>query len=305
MTSPRTVIPIALALSLGACRDAPDPPAAPPSVSRPEARETACPTQPNIDGAADNLVLTARLAGRPIRILVDTGASGASVSPELAESMRPIPGRTARFAGAEGRFRESPVYAVSGLDIGGTELGPFDAYRFAIAKETGADLAIGLEQLAPYVVDMDFSQGVFCLRSEPVDLGRAGQPIARGRDGQGDVIVSARFGEFTADRMIFDTGAGVSAVNEDLLSRLESERLPDAVVSVDAAGFRKRQYFVRVPQMCVLGACKARQILMPGADLSELTGYRVHGYVGLPFMRGLRVVLDFPRGQMALMEPAT
>jgi hypothetical protein len=51
----------------------------------------------NVVRAADHLIVTGRLDGKPVRILLDTGASAASVSTTLARDLRPIPGEKVRF----------------------------------------------------------------------------------------------------------------------------------------------------------------------------------------------------------------
>jgi hypothetical protein len=41
-------------------------------------------------------------------------------------------------------------------------------------------------------------------------------------------------------------------------------------------------------------------VLLPSDDLSALLGYPVHGIIGMTFLRGSRVYLDFPGQQIGL-----
>jgi hypothetical protein len=263
-----------------------------------------CPVTPNIDRESRILVVMGELEGKPVRVLIDTGASMAGVSPSLAENLKTVPGQRVKYAGAAGVFKESAVYSVSGLRLGGARLGPLHACTMKVFEEAPADLLIGRKQLSRYVVDIDLRSNVFCLHARDFDPGIRMNDMVYGvvNGNQEDILVTARIGTSEVRNMIWDTCAGVSTINETLLAGIPHTRLPDEVISVDGAGVRVQEYFVSVPRICVFGVCKDNQKLMPGEDLSQLVGYKVNGIIGLPFMRGSRILMDFPREKIAIMD---
>jgi hypothetical protein len=249
---------------------------------------------------AGNLLVRGRWQERNVVVLVDTGATGGSISPAMAQLNGRSPVGMTRFAGAAGQFRDAPVYPVDGLSLGGVDLGAFRAHESSSAGTH--DFSIGLAQLETWVATLDLGRESFCLGHDvPDDVPLAPMRLVVDASGRPtDIVVAARVAGVDFDRLELDTGAGVSTINEDLLPQVPHERLPDAVVSVDATGVEKREYFVRIADVCVLGNCEAEHVFMPGEDLSPLVGHTLHGIVGLPFFARHRLVLDFERRRIGL-----
>ena len=249
----------------------------------------------SIDPHADVLVVKGTLDGKPVRVLVDTGGSG-GLSPAFAKKLKPIPGKKARFAGASGQWRESPLYDVASLRIGDTEIPRFSAIVLPVREGAKYDLVIGLRELGKFVVDIDLDQNRFCLRDDAPTM--AMQTYQRKDDGV--IVIPAMLGERRFEHFIFDTGAGVTVLTDRLLPPIPHRKRPEKVISLDGSGVRQKQFFVEVDRICFFDRCKPKQIVMPDRDISELNGFPVDGILGMSFLKGYRITLDLPRGRIGI-----
>jgi hypothetical protein len=248
-----------------------------------------------IDPKADVLVVSGTLDGKPVRVFVDTGGSGA-VSPALAKRLKAIPGQKARFAGASGAWRESKIYEIGGLRIGEVAIAPFHAIASPVHQGVKYDLMIGLPELKSFVLDIDLAKNQFCLSQDAPTVATA--PYQRKADGV--IVVPAKLGARQFEHFIFDTGAGVTTMTERFLGEVAHRKRPEHVISVDGSGVRRKQFFVEVDEICAFGRCKPKQTVMPDQDLSELNGFPVDGILGMSFLKGSRITLDLPRGRIAI-----
>jgi len=265
----------------------------------PEALAAGC---ARIDPSFGNIVVTGHWRGREVPVLVDTGANQGSVAPSLATGLPERPGERVHFAGASGEIKEAAAYDIDGLAIGSVTLAKFAAHGDAIADGAGYGFSIGMEHLAPYIVDFDVDAGWFCLRDRLPDQPRLdAMTLATEHGGDKAISVDVEIGGVLVRSMILDTGAGISTINEDLLPSLRYRRLGAKGESLDGSGVRKDEYFVEVDGLCALGACAAHHVLMPGEDLSRLVGYPQRGILGVPFFRARRVILDFPHQRIGFI----
>jgi hypothetical protein len=255
-----------------------------------------------IDPSFGNLVVTGRWHGKELPVLVDTGSNQGSLAASQTAGLAARPGETVHFAGASGQAVEGKVYDIDGLAIGGASLAPFRAHTDAIGDDSGYAFSIGLEHLAPYVVDFDVDGGWFCLRQQlPAEVPLAPMVLAHEPTGGLAVMVDATIAGARVESLILDTGAAVSTINENLLAGFAHKALGAKEKSIDGSGVTQEEHFIQVASLCVLGACAERQVLMPGSDLTPLVGYKQLGIVGVPFFRGRRVILDFPRQRLAIV----
>jgi len=273
-------------------------PAAAPAPQAPRTNTCA-----RIDPSFSNIVVTGRWHGRDVPVLVDTGANQGSVAPSLATGLPERPGERVHFAGASGEIKDAASYDVDGLAIGDVTLAKFAAHGDAIADSQGYGFSIGMEHLAPYIVDFDVDAGYFCLRDRlPDQPPLAAMTLATEGHGSDKAIsLDVTIGGVPVPSMILDTGAGISTINEDLLPTLRYRKLGAKSESLDGSGVRKEEYFVEVDALCTLGACAARHVLMPGDDLSKLVGYTQRGIIGVPFFHSRHVILDFPHQKIGFV----
>jgi hypothetical protein len=258
----------------------------------------ACRGNALLDGNG-NLIVAGTWRDRPVRILVDTGANGGSVSAEIvAEAALPATGK-AKYASATGLFLDTTVHDAGELTIGGATL---SANHFIATATHGGeyDFAIGLDQLAAHAVVVDLARKSFCLAASPHELATLPMRVAGGEENR-DIVVSATFGERRLDNMILDTGAGVTCVNQGLMASIAHTELPERAQAIDGTGQVVELPLVTVPAMCVHDQCVSDHMVMPTEDLSSLVGHPVDGIVGLPFFEGHPLVLDFPASKIGIL----
>jgi predicted aspartyl protease len=266
-------------------------------VTQPTEPPSACAGNAVLDGQG-NLIVNGRWRDQPVRILVDTGANGGSISADLvAKHQLPVKGNAA-YASATGQFVNTTVHDGGPIEIGGATV---DAASFIsqAAHMDSYDLAIGLDQLEPHAMALDLANQSFCLVGSPHPL--AVEPMRVGGNAENrDIVVAATFGSVQLADMILDTGAGVTTVNDDLIAKLEHTELPERAQAIDGTGKMVELPLVTVPKMCVHGACAADHMVMPSPDLTPLVGHHVDGIVGLPFFADHVLVLDFPAKKLGI-----
>jgi hypothetical protein len=245
-----------------------------------------------------NLIVTGTWRDQPVKILVDTGANGGSISAELVDAAAlPVTGH-AKYASATGVFLDTTVHDAGELGIGGTTIAATGFFRTA-THGGRYDLSIGLDQLAAHAVVVDVAHHSFCLAASPHP--RATLPLRiAGNSENRDIVVGARFGDVELADMILDTGAGVTTVNQDLLGKLAYKELPEKAQAIDGTGRVVELPLVTVPKMCVHDRCVTDHMVMPSEDLSGLVGHHVDGIVGLPFFAEHVLVLDFPANKIGI-----
>ncbi len=256
-----------------------------------------------MDTSQDRLAVFGQWHGRDVRVLIDTGARNASVSAAIAATLSARPGERSRHAGASGRWVDGSRYDVDALSIGSQTLATLRATDDAQLDKGGFDFQLGLAELAPYVVDLVVPEGLFCLRRDlPAGLAAARLPLLRpATTGSPDDMLEATVAGTRFPSMVLDTGAGTSSINEVLLPTFPHRRLEEfRVTSVDATGVETERFFVEVQSLCVLEVCDDHPRLMPDSDISALVGHPQQGLVGMPFVRGHRVILDFIDGRVAV-----
>jgi len=259
----------------------------------------------SVDTSFNTVVIRGRWQDREVRILVDTGTTMGAISPSMARTLAARPGDTVFFGGTSGDVREAQVYDVEGLSVGKLALASFRAYEMTMPDDR-YDLLIGLDELASYVVDFDLEEGWFCLRDRLPDgirHDRMHPMVIASSEVKRDICIDATVAGAPVTSMIFDTGAGVSTINEDVLAQLPHRRLDTKVRSIDGSGVLKDRYYVEVPQLCVLGVCEPRHTFMPREDLSHLVRHPTQGIVGVPFFFRHRVILDFPGNRIGIDPP--
>jgi tetratricopeptide (TPR) repeat protein len=249
-----------------------------------------------VDARAEQLIVEGTLSGKKVRVLIDTGAAGASLSPRLARQRTPIPFGDVESAGATGVWKRSHSYSVSELQVGGVRLSAFQAHVIDEGL-SGYDVAIGTAQLSTFIVTIDLRKNRFCLDPQKPAADWHSFTVETGSGIT--VLVPVQIGKRRFERFIFDTGAGVSSIAERLTENLPHRKRTSAT-TIDASGVRERQRAIEVDDFCLFGDCHQKEELLLDHDMSEVNGFQTDGILGMPFFKGRRVLLDFSRKELAI-----
>jgi len=263
-------------LALAGCAAKPAPVAVPVPV-------TSCTGNVSVD--RDQIVVAGRWRGHPVRILLDTGAAMGGVSKSFALAHHLAPVGTGSAMGIGGKVFESDLYDLGPFQLGGGEL---DGTEFLAFDTDRYDLMIGTHELKTHAFELDIVKSSFCLAASPHP--RATEPFRLEGDDNELPYITARVGDVELRHMVLDTGAALSTLREDLITRITYQLDSEHSVE-DSVGERTNRVFVRVPEICVGATCMHEQVL---ALTDTVTTASIDGLVGVPFMVGRALVIDYP-----------
>jgi hypothetical protein len=284
------VFSVVVCLAAGACAGS----SAPAPIAGEAAPIAAKPDNCTEMEPADVLIVGGRWRDQPVQVFIDTAAPSGSISKGIAAQLTPKKGVALRLAGAAGRWRESPAYDLSGLELAGRTMA-LETVRVDASGHMGYDIQLGAEQLADFVVDIDGRHGRLCLyeASHAVDVPLTEMRFGIRGDLRSDIVVDAEIGGSQLASIIVDTGAGISCLNEELVPTVTHTEA-EPVESIDSTGVRATQRTIEVAEVCVLGVCAVDHRFMVEPDISELVGHPVRGIIGMPFLATRRLILDYP-----------
>jgi tetratricopeptide (TPR) repeat protein len=274
-------------------------------------------------GGLGGLVIPVSLNGsKPVRCLLDTGASGLHLSPSAARKAGLEPLASGTVFGGGGDGDHSASRALTSLRAGGLLI------ENAVAQIAERELdplaryagILGIDPFSSYRISLDLKKARLLLERPPereVKTGPAADesapasripPRSPGEgesllfDVEGQLLVEAtlrRGGVSREALLLLDTGADRSVLDGRAASGLGP--VPGSV-----AGNSVRTYGGRATALGSMGGLVFRVGTLESTnraatviDLSwraRLSGFAVDGYLGLDLMKGKRLVLDLQRG---------
>ncbi len=257
-----------------------------------------------------------RLNGKQsIRLLLDTGASGISISPKAAEraGIEKL-GEVASEAKGIGdeKAQTSFSFIVSELRAGDVTFADYPVSVFRSAQSPDYDGLMGADVFRQFVVGLDFPNleivlsprpGGLPIEDEVVDASNSPAPGFQRVLRFGDhLVLTTTMNEKKTGLMLVDSGSTVnlidaavakeaSSVREDSLTTLKGvqgkvEKLSRADrISLVFAGFRQDN-----PDLIAFDMTK----------LGDSSGVRLSGILGMPVLAALKVSIDYAEGALKL-----
>jgi len=247
-----------------------------------------------LDGRTLGFVVKVGLgdAGKPVRLLLDTGSAGLFLVERIAKKrgFEPLTRETI-FGGGGDQRHVSPRGLFSRFDLEGLR------FTNALATTTEQEFerrgrfhgVLGLSVFDGYLVTLDLKRGRLVLDEE-----------ASGEDGapywtiSGQLLVRASANEEYAGLFLFDTGATTTLLSAAFASGIEGVRFQEPARVLGFGGAREGARYVRGVRVGFLGLGGGPGPL-PTVDLSRrsrLTGVEISGYLGLDLLEGSRIVVD-------------
>lgn len=240
------------------------------------------------------LVLVRLNGGRPLRLLVDTGATRMLISKAAADKAGLVLEGTIGFYGVGAAGRTGCRARVESALIDNFELGASEIDVIDHAFPAGIDGLLGTAVFGAYVVRLD-------------PVGRTLDLLPRGSQTGGSTVASVRFGHyllisteakgFGRGWFLLDTGSPFSAV-EDGPAREAGG--PERQVTGIGGSARAREFGLLEFQ---IGERKLVERNAYALDLSELrkrSGLPVSGLIGFSAIRHSVVTIDYPAGRVAI-----
>jgi hypothetical protein len=244
--------------------------------------------------------------GKPIRLLLDTGATGIMLSSDLQEraGLAAIGRGVIRGVGEENGFRPVTYAQAESVRVGPVE------YRNALvqiaARQSlvGLDGLIGTDVFAHFIVTLDFQRRELQLDSPELEDNSEYNgyvPVLR----QGHALLLPLRVDDGADCLFqIDTGANSSFISSTLDAMAGRLTVEPTFRVRGASGHVARVY--RAEQVKIEFAGLRRRIgRLLSIDFSLQNAYRhvnVHGILGLPELSEFRLSIDYGHGRVRL-EP--
>lgn len=245
--------------------------------------------------------------GKPMRLLLDTGATGIMLSRDLLEKAQLEPsGRgVIRGVGEQHGFRAVEYGRAQSVRIGPIE------FRNALVQVAARDSLVGLDGLigtdvfAHFIVTMDFLRRE--LRLDPPELEDRSEyngyvPVLR----QGHALLMPLVVDGQQECLFqIDTGANSSFVSSDLPALSDRLMVEPGFRVRGASGHVGRVYRAEHVRIEFAGIRRLIGRLL-SIDFRPQNAYRhfaVHGILGLPELSDFRLSIDYGQGRVRL-EPA-
>jgi hypothetical protein len=227
------------------------------------------------------------LAGRPYRLLLDTGAARTQLNAdEYTSALRPV-GEDASSACFGDRVTE-PVVTITDLAIGPLRLATLEVTR----SDHGLGQMLGMDILRQYCCHFRLEAGVLGLDAPPGI--NAGHKLSLGP--RGHVYVEVHW-PGVSGRACWDTGASATVVDRDFwLSHPQLFEQVGVTVGTDANGDQ-----AETPLLLMAGPVIGQRAFLRhkavAVDLSEVNGtleYPMDLILGYPTIRQADWLFDFP-----------
>jgi predicted aspartyl protease len=257
---------------------------------------------------------------RPLRFVLDTGASFSLISDEAARALGISPlaaGGEGRAIGGNGSF--PLVYGLlQSMEIGGAKIENVPVYIRGIPQAPDAppeakyDGYIGLSLISNYLMTIDYKERTLTLdrrdsTEDPKDTqtGESVQiPMRTTRDGLSSVETRL----LTMDdslNFIVDTAASATVVSKAVVRSYSLQNLiipGEKIQVVGAAGVDNNVEALRLDAITVncLRKNSTRALILGMSVINEDTGFEQHGILGGDFLRHFRVQFDLRRFELIL-----
>lgn len=239
------------------------------------------------------MLVDATIAGRPYRLLMDTGAARTQLrADDYTSALRPV-GADESSASFGGSVTE-PVVTVTDLALGSLRLASLDVTRGGHSRAQ----VLGMDVPGRYRCHFRLEAGVLELDAPPGT--GAGLEFMQGP--RGHVYLDVHWPGVTA-RACWDTGAGVTVVDHAFwLSHRELFEQVGASTGTDANGDRAETPLLLMAGP-VIGQCAFERHKAVAVDLAGVNATLEHPMdliLGYPLIRQADWLFDFPAGRWAV-----
>jgi len=272
-----------------------------PSPGRPRPPEAGLSQVPLIieadpdDPDSATIMVDGRVAGRPYRFVLDTGAARSQLeADEYTSALDAVPGETS--SGAFTSYSD-PVVTVTDLAVGPLRAAALDVTRVSPVPPLPRNL-LGMDVLRRYRCLFRLEAGL--LDVDPPAGGQAEHELRT--DTRGHVYVDVHWPGVTAPAC-WDSGAGITIVNRDFwLAHPWLFAEVGTVTGTDVTGATLETPLVLIAESAIGGRPFARHRAAV-VDLSHFNG-TTDVILGYPTLRQADWLFDFPAGRWSVTGPS-
>lgn len=235
------------------------------------------------------------------KFLLDTGATGCSISKKVFEQHKFKIVGAIKYAGAQRIWSRADIVEVKNMKIGDTTL---DVIKCAV-NETEKDGIIGMDVIRDRPIYIDLLGKTFSFESKYKKLKNKVPFILKN---ESDILISVKINDKEIHNLIFDTG-GSTNLSDDLVMSLKlprhsgvinanGENEIERVVSVDATGNEEESFYHIASVFCVASECKKNQKVLSVKYHKFVKSYKRNGMLGLDFFSGYKILIDIKNNNL-------
>ncbi len=255
--------------------------------------------------------------GKPLRLLLDTGASGICVSPSAAKKagLLAVPASEFKAGGiGDGPLRRGTRYVASGVRIGDVAFADVPIDAFGGVKGGIVDGLIGTDLFNQFLVRVDFVGRKLILEAAtsachrdpavPNDAGPVSAGYHRVARWKHLLAIPTRAGERDAELFLIDSGAEMNLIDSGVASEV-AEVYRDGTRVYGVQG-RVRSVSKALDVDLVFGAFRQRNASLVAIDLKpqgDTCGFRIGGVLGMSALQHLELTIDYCEGTVRLRQP--
>lgn len=248
-------------------------------------------------------------------LLLDTGASGISLSPKAVKkaALEPLGDASREAKGIGDKKPEDELtYLASEVGIGSLVLADYPISVFRSAKDADSDGLIGADVFSKFLVTLDFPRLELMLQPYPKRPGDDPQDTGALATGFHRVLRAG-------DHLMIATSVNNSAAKWFLIDSGSSDNFMDTETARTATGvYRDDRTAVRGIQGKVERVSRADRITLAFAGFrqenpdviaislerpSDALGIQIGGLIGMPVLGQLRLTLDYEAGAVRFERP--
>lgn len=241
------------------------------------------------------VMVDATIAGRPYRLVLDTGAAHTQLdADEYTSGLSPV-GEDSSFAAFGGRVTD-PVVTITDLEVGPLRVARLDVTR----SERAAGNLLGMDVLRQYCCHFRLDAGVMGLGASPGTQAEHDLLLDR----RGHIYVDVQWPDVSG-RACWDTGSGPTIVNHDFwVGHPELFEQIGMSVGTDGNGERAETPLLLMAES-VIGQRMFNQHKAVAVDLSPVNitlEYPMDLILGYPTIRQADWLFDFPAKRWMLTK---
>ncbi len=241
------------------------------------------------------VMVDATIAGRPYRLVLDTGAAQTRLdADEYTSGLSPV-GEDSSFATFGGRLTD-PVVTITNLEVGPLRVARLDVTR----GERAAGNMLGMDVLGQYCCHFRLDAGVMGLGTPPGTQAEHDLLLDR----RGHIYVDVHWPD-ASGRACWDTGAGATIVNHDFwVGHPELFEQIGVSVGTDGNGEQAETPLLLMAES-VIGQRVFNRHKAVAVDLSPVNStleYPMDLILGYPTMRQADWLFDFPARRWMLTK---
>jgi tetratricopeptide (TPR) repeat protein len=261
------------------------------------------------------LALYVKLNGRQtVHLLLDTGASGISISPKAAQKaeLERLGDETAETRGiGDEKPLDEVRYLASTLEIGGLSFTNYLIGAFRTAKDSDIDGLIGADAFRRFLVTIDFPREELILEpyangspasDEPEDAPPVAAGFSRALRFGSHFMLPTTVNDSPRHLFLIDSGSSVNLIDSGLASEVTRVRPEDRISLYGVQGRVKEVSRADKITLVFAGFRQENPALlaMSMEKQGDSFGAAIGGILGMPVLWNLKMTLDYRAGAVRL-----